>query len=56
MLAVVHPVRGRPGASRVEIHAIQRGPFHQGQVAWARDMPTWIDEVLADRAPLAPIP
>ena len=56
MLAVVHPVRGRPGASKVEIHAIQRGPFHQGQVDWERSMPGWIEEVLADRAPLAPIP
>ncbi len=61
MLAVVHRVRGRSDASRVEIHMIQRGPFHRGVVNWTRDMPTWIDQVLAERkaqeaAPLAPIP
>jgi hypothetical protein len=61
MLAVVHPVPGDPHASQVEIHAIQRGPFHRGRVAWELDMPGWIDEVLAERArveraPPAPLP
>ena len=50
MVAIVHPVAGRPQASRVEIHALQRGPFHGGQVAWERDMPRWIHEVIAERA------
>ncbi len=61
MLAVVHPVRGRPGASRVEIHMLQRGPFHRGVVNWTRDMPGWITLVIEDwkaqeAAPLAPLP
>jgi hypothetical protein len=50
MFAVVYPVVGRKDASRVEIHAVQRGPFHRGVVQWTRDMPRWIDEVLAERA------
>ena len=49
MYAAVLPVRGDSGSSRVEIHAMQRGPFHKGVVQWQRDMPRWIDEVIADR-------
>jgi len=61
MLAVVHPVRGRADAARLEIHMIQRGPFHRGVVNWPVDMRRWIAEVMAERAaaeaaPLAPIP
>jgi len=61
MLANVWAVDGRADASRVEIHAIRSGPFHKGAVAWERDMPRWIDEVLQARravadAPLAPLP
>jgi hypothetical protein len=61
MLAVVHRVPGRGDQSRVEIHMIQRGPFHRGVVDWTRDMPGWIQAVLAERAaqeaaPLTPIP
>lgn len=56
MYAAVLPVRGDPGSSRVEIHAMQRGPFHKGVVQWQRDMPRWIDEVIAERsAPIAPL-
>jgi len=57
MLAVVHPVRDRPDQSRVEIHMIQRGPFHRGVVNWTRDMPTWIAAEIAEAAaPVAPLP
>ncbi len=48
MIAIVHPVIGNPNQSRVEIHAMNRGPFHQGAVNWQRDMPRWIEEALAD--------
>jgi hypothetical protein len=54
MIAFVHPVPGRPDASRVEIHAITRGPFHGGAVQWERDMPGWIDEALSER--IDPLP
>lgn len=54
MIAFVHPVPGRPGASQVEIHSLHRGPFHQGAVWWRRDMPRWIDEVMARK--IRPIP
>ena len=61
MLAVVHSVRDAPGRSRVEIHMIQRGPFHRGVVNWTRDMPRWIaaaieEDKAYESAPLAPIP
>jgi hypothetical protein len=57
VLVGVDPLPGRPGRSRVEIHATHRGPFHRGAVAWERDLPRWIDETLAERGPrLAPIP
>ena len=49
VLVVVHPVQGEPDASRLEIHAMNRGPFHKGQVAWERDLPRWIDDVLRER-------
>lgn len=61
MYAVVHEVPDQPGRSRVEIHEMTRGPFHTGVVRWVRDMPGWIDAVLAERAraeaePVKPIP
>ena len=49
VLVIVHPVEGEPEASRLEIHATQRGPFHKGRVAWQRDLPGWIDDVLRRR-------
>lgn len=56
MYAAVLPVRGDRGSARVEIHAMQRGPFHKGVVQWQRDMPRWIDEVIAEReAPVMPL-
>ncbi len=48
MIAYVHVVPGRSDQSRVEVHAIQRGPFHEGAVNWERDMPRWIKEAMAD--------
>jgi len=48
MIAYVHVVPGRSDQCRVEIHAIQRGAFHQGSVSWERDMPRWIKEAMAD--------
>ncbi|MDJ0972896.1 MAG: hypothetical protein QNJ98_00375 [Planctomycetota bacterium] len=50
MVATVHPILGEPTKSRLEIHAMQRGPFHKGRVQWERDMPGWIDAVIAERA------
>lgn len=50
LYAVVHPILDDPGACRVEMHATNRGPLHQGKVNWIRDMPGWIDEVLAEPA------
>lgn len=56
MYAAVFPVTGDPTRCRVEIHAVQRGPFHRGVVQWQRDMPGWIDAALAEReAPVMPI-
>lgn len=51
MIAFVHPVPGAPGQSRVEVHAMHRGPFHRGTVDWERDMPRWIDAALREPAP-----
>jgi hypothetical protein len=48
MVARVQPIAGEPDASRVEIHAMDKGPFHRGRIDWERDMPRWIDEVLAE--------
>lgn len=61
MLAVVHRVPGRADQARLEVHMIQRGPFHRGVINWTRDMPGWIQAVLSERAvqdaaPLTPIP
>lgn len=50
MYAVVHPIPGQPDCCQVEIHATDRGPLHQGRVNWSRDMPGWIEAVLATRA------
>lgn len=49
VLVFVHPILGEPEASSVEIHATQRGPFHKGQVAWQRNLPRWIDDVMRER-------
>ncbi len=46
MVATIHRVPGEPGASLLEVHAKDRGPFDQGVVRWERDLPRWIDEVL----------
>lgn len=54
VIVFVHPVRGRSGASRIEVHEMQRGPFHRGAVRWRRDLPGWIEEALSER--LAAIP
>ena len=50
VVASVDPLPGRPDACRVEIHAMNRGPFHRGAVAWERDLPGWIREALAEGA------
>jgi hypothetical protein len=60
-IAIIHPVSGDPGRCRVEMHAIQRGPFHGGSVAWMRDLPGLIDAVLErerarDAGGVKPIP
>ena len=48
VVAMVDPVPGRPDACRVEIHAMNRGPFHRGAVKWERDLPGWIREALSE--------
>lgn len=50
MLAIVHADRADAQSCRVELHAIQSGPFHRGSVQWVRDMPGWIDEELRAKA------
>lgn len=49
LYAVVHPVLGDPTSCKVELHAMERGPLHQGTVRWLRDMPGWIDQVIAEK-------
>ncbi|MGE0192547.1 MAG: hypothetical protein AB7T63_10965 [Planctomycetota bacterium] len=46
----VHGVPGQPDLARLEMHATHSGPFHLGAVNWTRDLPVWIDQVLAQRA------
>lgn len=48
MLAMVHPVPGKPNESRLEMHGASRGPFHKGTIAWTHVMPGWIDQVLRE--------
>ncbi len=50
MIAFVHAVPGQPTHARVEVHAMERGPFHGGDVEWERDMPRWIDQALREPA------
>lgn len=50
MIAFVHPVPGQPTHARVEVHAMERGPFHSGDVEWERDMPRWIEQALREPA------
>lgn len=47
MVAMVHEIPGEPEASRLEIHAMDKGPFHRGRIDWEGAMPGWIAEVLA---------
>ncbi len=54
-LAIVHPLRGEEERCRVEVHQVQRGPFHRGRVRWAA-VPGWIDEAIADLTRIRPIP
>lgn len=49
VFVVVHPVQGEPNVSKVEMHSTHRGPFHKGHVAWQRDLPVWIADVLRQR-------
>jgi len=46
----VHGVPGQPDIARLELHETHSGPFHLGAVNWTRDLPVWIDQVLAQRA------
>ena len=50
VVASVHGVPGQPDIARLEIHETHSGPFHIGAVSWTRDLPIWIDQVLARRA------
>ena len=57
VLVYVHRVVGNPNVSRVEIHATDRGPFHQGCIEWAAVLPGRIDDAVAKRGrtPIRPL-
>jgi hypothetical protein len=38
-IVIVHPVPGDPHKSKVEIHAIDRGPFDRGSIPWEAELP-----------------
>lgn len=50
VLIIVHPVPTRPGVSKVEWHHARRSPLMGCGVDWARSLPGWIDEALAERS------
>ncbi|MCC7139928.1 MAG: hypothetical protein IT460_16015 [Planctomycetes bacterium] len=53
----VHPVDDAPGRCRVEVHAVQRGPFHRGSIDWEREVPPLLDEAVRRRGttPIRPL-
>lgn len=53
----VHPVPDAPGRCRVEVHAVQRGPFHRGSIDWERELPPLLDAAAARRGttPIRPL-
>jgi hypothetical protein len=48
-IVIVHPVPSEPGRSKVEIHAIDRGPFHKGRIAWEAELPLLLAQYAATR-------
>lgn len=50
VVVIVHAVPEDPGRSRVEVHAMQRGPFHKGSIGWESDVPPLLDRFAAERA------
>jgi len=57
VIVFVHRVVDAPSRSRVEIHSIQRGPFHRGSIDWEGELPGLLDAAVArrGRTPLRPI-
>ena len=48
-VGIVHERLGDPTSCEVEWHATHRGPLHQGEVNWLRDMPGWVRDALRAR-------
>jgi hypothetical protein len=46
-VVTVHPVEGNPARSRMEVHAVARGVFTRGHVAWESEVPAWVDAAVA---------
>lgn len=49
VIVFVHPVPGDPSASKLEIHAMDRGPFHKGRIAWERELPPLLRDAATHR-------
>lgn len=49
VIVFVHPVPGDASASKLEIHATNRGPFHKGVIAWERELPGLLADAVAHR-------
>ena len=49
VIVFVHPVPGDPSASKLEIHATNRGPFHKGRIAWEQELPALFADAVAHR-------
>ena len=49
-IVFVHPVPGDASSSKLEIHAMDRGPFHKGRIAWESELPSLFADAVARRA------
>ena len=57
VIVFVHPVPGDENSSKLEIHAMQRGPFHTGSIGWEAELPPLLDDAVAHRGttPIRPL-
>jgi len=57
VVVIVHPAAGGGPGSRVEIHAMDRGPFHRGHIAWERELPPLLNDAVRHRGstPIRPL-
>lgn len=53
----LEPIEPGQTSCRVEIHAIRRGPFHQGHIDWERILPPLLDQAVAhpEKTPIVPL-